>query len=61
MKKIKQYELVSDTQIKWLNERVNRLIKSGYQPLGNPQITIQTGENKDLIIYYSQVMVQYEE
>jgi len=61
MKKIKEYKLVAEPDIKWLDQRVNSLIKCGYQPMGAPQITIHTCENKDLIIYYSQVMVIYEE
>ena len=61
MKKILKYELVAAQDKKWLNDMVNNLIKFGYQPMGNPQITVQTGEGKELIIVYSQVMVIYEE
>lgn len=61
MKKIKVYELVAERDKYWLNKKVNELIKIGYQPLGNPQITIQPMGNKDFIVFYSQVMVRYEE
>lgn len=55
MKKIKEYELVAERDKYWLKKQVNSLIKCGYQPLGNPQITIQPMENKDFIVFYSQV------
>ena len=61
MKKILKYELLATQDKKWLNEMVNGLIKHGYQPMGNPQITVAICENKDVIIYYSQVMVIYDQ
>jgi len=61
MKKIKEYELVAERDKYWLNKKVNSLIKCGYQPLGDPKITIQPTENKEFIVFYSQVMVKYEE
>ena len=52
MKKIKQYNMLSRTNYILLSEDVNRSIKAGFQPYGNPY--------SDGTKHY-QAMVAYEE
>lgn len=61
MKKIRAYHLVVEQEKYWFNKAVNDLIRSGYQPFEQPQITTTINDGKCEIVAYSQVMVIYQE
>ena len=67
MNEVKEYQLVMETGSKNLNEKINALIKEGWQPLGGSSIawgkvdTMPNTLNNKVIDGYmtSQVMVRY--
>jgi hypothetical protein len=60
MKKIIEYTFVFNADHEAVEERVNELIKKGWQPLGAPNLQPGHGQFKGYF-YFAQVMVKYSD
>lgn len=60
MRKIIDYVILFETHADTLSERVNDMLKTGWQPFGNHSYSAKNGAH-NYIHFYNQAMVKYEE